>query len=99
MEEDDYNLIVNLINELIVKKYSEYIIELVGITNDTESSNLIFEFKLCKIIKFDGHDGLDGLDFIRGELRSIFKLVGLDEKYSDKFFWIDFDYYFVYNKE
>lgn len=95
MDEEDYKLIVSIINELVVKKYSEYIVEFVGITDKTSIGNLVFEFKLCKLFNFDIFDET----FVRDEVHTIFKLAGLDEKYNEYFFWIDFDYYFVYNKE
>ncbi len=92
---EDMNLVVSLINELIVKKYSEYIVDFVGILHNPSSGNLIFEFKLCKLFNFDISDET----FVRNELHTIFRLVGLYEQYEHIFFWIKFDYYFVYNKE
>lgn len=96
MDEEDYKLIVSLINELIVNKYSEYIVEFVDIIHNPSSGNLVFEFKLCKVFDYGASTAVD---FVRNEIRTIFKLAGLDEKYNEYFFWIDFDYYFVYNKE
>ena len=96
MDEEDYNYIVSIINELVVKRFSEYILEFVDIIHNPSSGNLVFEFKLCKVFDCGGSTGVD---FVRKEIRTIFKLAGLDEKYNEYFFWIDFDYYFVYNKE